>query len=163
MSAQSEAQKEIVRKMLDRFREASIGDLVPHNELIRLNHGSSRTHYWAASRAMRLLNGENGAVFATVRSEGYRRLDTPDGAEYAGEKARIRIHAVSHRGYKQLENVSKRSNDITPDQQGKINQHLSTFGLIGHLTNKRTIEIMPKEAPPQYDDFAGLRQALGRP
>lgn len=161
MTQQSEAQKLIVKNMLNRFREAAIGDLVSHGDLKKLNKGSARPHYWAACRAMWLLNQENGAVFATINREGYRRLDTSDGANYAGEHARSRIQTASRRGFRRLENVAKRSNDIPPDQLRKINQYLSTFGLVTHLTRRKTIEIMPDTHSDRPDDLIGLKKALG--
>lgn len=118
---------------------------------------------WIIQSALRAINAEYGAVFATVRGEGYRRLTHSDGALFAGGRGLYRVRRASRAALKTAINAARHANDMTADQRRRHNQQMASLGLISHLTMARTVDAMPEidRAPAHPDPLAGLRQALG--
>jgi len=111
------------------------------------------------ARAQRLLNAEIGAVFATVRGEGYRRLTNAVGADHTTDIALLRIRRQSQRGQKIATMAIRFANDITDTDKRKVYQKLGALGLIEHLTLRKTVNTMPDDKPKD-DPLAGLREML---
>lgn len=149
--------------MKDRLAQASIDEIVEHRELRAMMPSSivgRIDHYVLAQRAQRLLNAENGAVFATVRREGYRRLANTVGANYTTNTALVRIRRQSRRGQKMATLAIQFANDSTDSERRQVFQKLATLGLIEHLTLAKTVKTMPEEPQPTDDPLDGLRRLL---
>lgn len=162
ITASTAAIQRAVLAVKDRLAEASIDEIVTHQELMNLIPDNlSLSHYVIVARASRLLNAENGTVFATVRGEGYRRLANIVGADYASNSALIRIRNQSRRGQRITGFAIEFANDTTDADKRRVYQKLSTLGLIEHLTHKRTVKSMPDTHPVRYDTLADLREIFG--
>lgn len=158
ITPETAAIQRVVLAMKDRFSEVAIGDIVSHAELRHMTPDTLLhvSHYVLAQRAQRLLNAENGAVFATVRGEGYRRLAHVVGADYASNLALLRIRRQSRRGQKLATLAIEFANDANDNDKRRVYQKLSTLGLIEHLTLKKTVRTMSDDKPA-LDPLAGLR------
>ena len=162
ITPQTAAIQRAVLAVKDRLAEASIDEIISHDELRKLlpkNLGV--THYLVVQRAQRLLNAENGAVFATVHGEGYRRLSNTVGADYASNSALIKIRNQSKKGQRVTGMAIEFANDATDSDKRRVYQKLATLGLIEHLTHKRSVQSMPDKKPVRHDPLAGLREMLG--
>lgn len=150
-----------VLEIKDRLSRASLDELIPHYEIKRLIPQSlgSLTHYVLVERAKRLLNAENGAIFATVRGEGYRRLANVVGADYSTNVALLRIRSQSRRGQKLATMAIEFANDANDSDKRRVYQKLGTLGLIEHLTMRKTVQTMPEEKPT-INSLAGLAELL---
>jgi hypothetical protein len=147
----------------DRLNETAIDGIVSHEEIRNMIPGDileQLTHYVLVQRAQRLLNAENGAVFATVRREGYRRLSHGVGADYASNLALLRIRSQSRRGQKIATLAIEFANDISDNDRRRVYQKIASLGMIEHLSMNKTIETMPA-VKPRPDPLAGLREMLG--
>lgn len=163
INAQTAATQRAVLAMKDRLAEVAINEIVTHAELQSLvpTDLSYLSHYVLAQRAQRLLNAEIGAVFATVRGEGYRRLAHGTGADYATDVALLRIRSQSRRGQRLATMAIKFGNDVTDNEKRKVYQKLASLGLIEHLTMAKSVRTMPEDEPQSRSDpLAGLRSIL---
>lgn len=162
-TAHSAAVKTIIRRIADRLAEASADELVTHEQLRALVPGDLRRPYHTlVIDAKKLVNREYGAIFATVRKEGYRRLDRAVGVEYAGSQPMGRIRKLARRSRVVLGNAVHHANDLTPSQRRAAFQSDQVLGMVEHLTHRNTIKTMPEEPAERADALAGLRQAIGR-
>lgn len=148
----------------DRLATVPVDQVIAHTELQRLIPNHLLTLYYVfVQRAQRMLNAENGAVFATVRGEGYRRLTNSTGAEYSANTALLRIRSQSRKGQKVATMAIRFANDISNTDKRRIYQKVASLGLIEHLTMAKTVQIMPDEPVPvtkPADPLAGLRDML---
>ena len=154
----------LIRELADRLIAAAVDEIVPHHELINIvrRHGAPRDHYLYVGAAKYLLNRECGAVFATVRREGYRRLDSSTGVNFAGSTGMGRVRRVTKRFSNLVTHALRHANGISTADRRQANQRLATLGLIEHLTLNRTVRTMPEEELQPADPLEGLRRALGR-
>lgn len=161
ITPQTATMQKAVLEIKDRLAEASIDEVVSHDELKRFVPKSlgRLTHYVLVQRAQRLLNEENGAVFATVRSEGYRRLANVIGADHAADVALVRIRSQSRKGQKMATMAIRFANDARDNDKRRVYQKLATLGLVEHLTMRKTVSTMP-ERPLKEDDLKGLKEML---
>lgn len=165
ITPQTAAIQKAVLAIKDRLAEASIDEVVPHKELRALvpEDVSYLSHYVLAQRAQRLLNAESGAVFATVRGEGYRRLAHTVGADYVSQVALLRIRRQSRHGQKLATFAIEFANDANHEDKRRVYQKLATLGLVEHLTLRKSVKTMPPHSEvPQADPLAGLRQLLDK-
>jgi len=160
ITAQTATVQRVTLAIKDRLAEAPIDTLVSHEELKGfLPQNLNLSHYVLVQRAQRLLNAENGAVFATVRNEGYRRLPNGIGADHAANTSLLRIRRQSRRGQKIATLAIQFANDSTDNDRRRVYQKLASLGLIEHLTLAKTVRTMPEDKPRQ-DPLAGLRDML---
>jgi hypothetical protein len=163
ISANTAAVQQTVLNIKARLERASIDEVVTHDELKEVIPSNLRryiNHYVLVNRAKKLLNAENGAVFATVRKVGYRRLRPVTGAERVGNTALMRIRRQA-RGARTIATVALRS-DVTSFANRRVYQQIAALGLVEHLTAARTVSSMPEDAPNPSDGLDGLRNILGR-
>lgn len=139
----------------------------PTDEIVSLEQLSEAAgcdivqYRWILASAFKAVNADFGAIFATVRKQGYRRLDRATGTLFAGARGLHRIRRASRSALKLATNAAKHANDMTAEQRRRHNQQMASLGLISHLTMVRTIETMPEGQPKQADPLAGLKEALG--
>lgn len=154
--------KEAVIRVAHRLLDVKTDEIVSLRQLGDAAGYDLTADRWIVSSALKAVNAEYGAVFATVRGEGYRRLAHGEGALFAGGRGLYRVRRASRAAIKAATNSAKYANDMTPDQRRRHNQQMASLGLISHLTMARTVETFPDAAPlPRTDPLAGLREALG--
>jgi hypothetical protein len=154
--------KTVARRIAERLQGASSDELVTHDELRALVPAALRPlYYMLISKARRLVNEESGIILATVTKEGYRRLPPDIGVEHAGTHPMHRIRRTARRAGRSLTNSVRHANDLQPAQRRRAHQNLTVFGLVEHLTNRRTINTIPEDPPPEADPLSGLRRIIG--
>lgn len=153
--------KEVVVLTAKRLLDVAIDEVVSLKQLSEAAGVDVSAERWIVQSALRAVNAEHGAVFATVRGEGYRRLAHGDGALFAGNRGLYRIRRASRAALKAASNAARHANDMTADQRRRHNQQIASLGLIAHLTMARTVEAMPETPRQAPDPLGGLREALG--
>jgi hypothetical protein len=116
---------------------------------------------WIVTQAREHVNKTRGVVFANERKVGYRRLGSEGGVKHTGEKGIRRTRSAARTANRRLQNAVARANDLSPAEQKLANQRMAVFGMVGFLTQPRTVKTMPDEEPEQPDGLKGLRDALG--
>jgi hypothetical protein len=155
--------KQAVIRVAQRFMQTPIDEIVSLEALSAAAGVDVRDNRWIIGAAQRAINADYGAVFATVRSEGYRRLANAEGTLFAGARGLYRIRRASRAGIRMAHNAAKHANDMTAEQRRRHHQQMASLGLIAHLTMARTVAAMSEDPPPPppTDPLGGLRQALG--
>lgn len=160
ITSQTANQQRTVLAIKDRLAEASLDEVVTHDELKSMIPTELNvTHYILVQRAQRLLNAENGAVFATVRGEGYRRLSNSIGADHATDTSLLRIRRQARHGQRIATMAIQFDNEASDNDRRRVYQKLASLGLIEHLTLTKTVRTLP-DTKPQIDPMAGLRDLL---
>lgn len=95
--------------------------------------------------AMRAAERESGAVFASERGKGYRRLP-PDEIVRVGQTARSRIRRTARSGVRSLVAGSAGANDLSPEMTRRILAEQSTLGLLEHIARDKNLAPMPEAA-----------------
>tara|TARA_R110000868_G_C10969754_1_gene769590 strand:+ start:1030 stop:1524 length:495 start_codon:yes stop_codon:yes gene_type:complete len=93
---------------------------------------------WLLYSAIRIVERENGAVFACVRGKGYRRLTAEELARI-GQTARARIRGTARRGMKSMTAGVSAINDLAPDLMRKVLAEQSSLGLLEHIARDRNL------------------------
>lgn len=154
--------KEAVVRVAKRLLDVPIDEVVSVRQLSEAAGHDLYAERWIIGTALRAVNSEYGAVFATVRKEGYRRLAHGNGALFAAARGLKRVRRAARAGIKSAGNAAKFANDMNAEQRRQHNQQMAALGLIDHITMARTVHTMPEESPPvPADPLAGLRAALG--
>lgn len=109
--------------------------------------------------ARRVAERENGAVFTSERSIGYKRLEAIAVADVVGTSARAHIRKSARRGVRSILHGTRRANDLPPEIQRKVAAEMSTLGLIEHIS--RDSNVKPNaEAPTKPQPVAVTARAL---
>lgn len=95
-------------------------------------------------RAIRIMEREQGAVFACVRKEGYRRM-AADEIVKIGQTARSRIRRTARRGQKSIAAGISGANDLSNEARVKLLQEQSALGLLEHLSRDRSLPQIPEQ------------------
>lgn len=153
--------KEAVVRVARRLLETKVDEVVSLQQLSDAAECDLGQYRWVVTSAMRVVNGEFGAVFATVRREGYRRLDRATGALFAGNRGLHRIRRASRSAMRIAGNAARFANEMTAEQRREHNQKMAALGLVNHLTLAKTVQSMPETPAERPDPLAGLREAIG--
>ena len=94
--------------------------------------------------AMKVTQGDTGAVFETVRKVGYRRLPIEE-IPKVGQTARSRIRRVARRSVAAMSDALTHANDVPPATRQRIYQEQSQIGLLQHIAGRKIRE--PLDAP----------------
>lgn len=151
-----------VLALAELLANSPVGEIISYDTLnkeLGFNLLAARNR-WVIGRARDLLNERHGLVYATVRSQGLKRLPMAEGAEYAGEKPLLRIRSAARAGIRRLTNSVRHTNDLSPIQSRQANTRLCALGLIQHLSMSRTVATLPENIPPPVDGLEPLRAAL---
>jgi hypothetical protein len=95
--------------------------------------------------AQKIAQRESGALFATERHKGYRRLTTEE-FPIIGQTARASIRGTSLRAKKSLAQGLAGLNDIDPAVHRKIMAEQSVLGLLHHITFDKHLPPIPEKA-----------------
>ena len=88
--------------------------------------------------AMRVAERDSGAVFASVRGVGYRRLLASEIAE-VGQTARAKIRRAARHGVRTISAGMAGANDIAPDAMRKILAEQSALGMLEHMARDKNL------------------------
>lgn len=92
--------------------------------------------------AFKHVEAENGAVFASVRGIGYRRMQ-PDEIVKIGQTARSRIRRTARRGIKSMTAGIAGANDLSDIDKRKVLAEQSSLGLLEHIARERSLPTVP--------------------
>lgn len=118
-----------VARLVERLREAPIGETVSFAELDKAIGRPIRSRRYLLVRAMDRLNAETGAVFESVFGIGYRRMPI-DRMATVGGRARRRIKHIARRSSKRLSNAIGRANDLPGPVALSINREIAVLGVL---------------------------------
>ncbi len=93
--------------------------------------------------ALRVAEREFGAVFASERGTGYRRLP-PDEIVRIGQTARARIRRTARSGARSLTAGMTGANDIDPAMRRRILSEQTTLGLLEHIARDKNLAPVPE-------------------
>jgi len=153
-------QKALVLKIVHTLLTAPVDETIPYSTLRKIDE--VEIPGWMVQRARAMLNEQYGMIFATVRGEGLRRMDSRAGVKHTGERSLLGIRRAARRGSKRLGNAVRYSNDLTPSDRRLANSRQCALSLIEHLSLAKNVATLPDEAPPKpVDGMEMLRLALG--
>lgn len=151
------------RAIADLLNAASYGQEVTIEQMSDAIGRDIRPVRYIAVSALRVAERETGAVFATVRRVGYRRL-TSDEFHQIGSTARARIRKVSNRSNRSMTAAMERTNDMDPADRLAVLREQSTLGLVAHLSqDKQAPALVHGTTRPQplAVTMRGALEALG--
>jgi hypothetical protein len=135
-----------LRRLADLFNTTSIGELATYRAMTQHLGFDIHTRRWLTIAAKRIANEETGAIFATERNVGYRRLPGAQ-AHALGRQARHRIRRVSNVTVKFITRALVLTNDMPDEDRRTILTELAALNLLKHLTMDRHLPRDPGVAP----------------
>ena len=116
-----------------------------------------RTCSYLLFRAVRRLNAENGALFASVRGVGYKRLQ-PSEAHLLGRTSRARIRRMSHRTSKIIARALDHANDMPDTERRKAMAEIGVMNMLAHLATEKEAVAAVADTPMPVGTL--LRESL---
>ena len=110
-----------------------IGEIVTHGTLSGIIGRDIRDHRHLFYTAARIVQRDHGAVFATERNAGYRRLAPENVAAVVGPSSRKHIRRTARLGARAIAAGTAGMNDAPPAVQRQIAAELSALGLVEHM------------------------------
>jgi hypothetical protein len=126
------------RAIADMLNAVSFGDTITLDAMTDAIGRDIRDCRYVAMSAMRVAERETGAIFASVRRVGYRRLTVDEFAEI-GMTARAHIRRKAKSSARAMGAAMTRVNDMTDEQRRKVVREQSTLGLMAHLAQDRAM------------------------
>jgi len=158
----SATEREIVLAVADFLATASTDVDVLHADVAAVvGFGPpSRSYYDIVGAARTVLNERSGAVVATIKGVGYRRLASEPGVGHVGRLGLGRVRKTARRFSRLTSNALRHANDITPEARREASQRLASLGLIEELTRPAVVRSLPEKTTTS-DPLRGLKDALG--
>lgn len=128
------------RAVADLLAACPVGETITHaavSSVIGRNITSCRHIVYTA---MRVAQREAGAVFVTLRGEGYRRIEPAQIAATVGQAARQHIRRTAGRARRTMVAGTARMNDLQPDAQRRLAAEVSAMSLIEHVTQDARVK-----------------------
>ncbi len=139
---------------------APVGEIVTLDDMSNAIGMPIARHRWMLYAAARQLQAEQGIVFASVRSEGYRRLPA-DEIPMIGETARKRIRRTASRGAKAIQAGVMGANDLSDATRRRLMQEQGALSLLSHLARDKALpQVADSATPPTMAETA--RQFMAR-
>jgi hypothetical protein len=126
------------RALADRLATVAYDAMITHDDLSRVIGRKISTCRHLLYAAMRLVRKEQGAIFASVRGVGYKRLTVAE-APSIGHTARKRIRAQSRRATRNISVMLSKPNDVPNGVLLKANRELSVLGLLEIAAQDRNL------------------------
>ena len=126
------------RRIADLLNEVPRGDSITLDAISKAIDRDIRRCRYLLYSALRVVERESGAVFATERGSGYRRL-APEEIVKIGQTARARIRGWARRGSRTIAAGIAGANDMAPDTARKIMAEQSALGLLEHIARDRSL------------------------
>jgi hypothetical protein len=123
-------------KILELLRECPIGEIVTYKDMNAVIGRDIKKNRYAWLRANRLFNEECGAIFVSVRGEGYRRI-RDDEAPIIVAPVLHRQRRSLHRLQKTLKNTYEKSNSLSDEDRRGITRQRTHLLLACHILQAR--------------------------
>lgn len=127
------------RALADQLIATPVGDVVTLSGLSRAigrDVGRCRHLLYAA---LNIVRRESGAVFASERGVGYRRLSVEDTILKTGSTARTKIRRTARRARRVLADGTRSANELALDMQRKAAAEFSSLALLEHLARDKVV------------------------
>lgn len=134
------------RVIADILIACPVGEIVTHNALSNAIARDITRYRYILYTAMRVAQREAGAVFVTMRGQGYRRLEAVKIADTVGQSARKHIRRTAGRARRTMMAGTARMNDMKPEDQRKLAAEISAMALIEHVS--RDVQVKPAQDAP---------------
>ncbi len=141
----SEASPE-VRLIADMLIACPVGEVVTYTSMSVAIGRSILSRRHIVYAALKKAEKEVGAVFASIRGQGYKRLAASEVIEVVGSSARAHIRRTARRSARTLNEGTRRHNNLKPEEQRKVAAEMSVLGLIEHISRDKVVA--PKEDAP---------------
>lgn len=151
-----------IRTLAEALKSASYGALVTFDDLSQaLGRNVLLSQRYLIYAAIKVANEESGAVFASVRKRGYRRLP-PDEAHKVGQTARRRVRRAARAAANGITAALRAANAIEPEAQRRANAEISALNLIEHLSMDRNVKPSAAHESTPQSVTETARAALAR-
>lgn len=147
------------RAIADILNAAPFGGTVTLDTMTDAIGRDIRDCRYVALSAMRVAERETGAVFASVRRIGYRRLTVDEFAEI-GMTARARIRRTARSSARAMGAAMTRVNDMTDEQRRNVIREQSALGLLAHLAQDRSMPKIPDDVKQTQPIAITMRAAM---
>jgi len=137
-----------VRALTDRFLETPIGGTITYADMTAALGSSIEARRYLIQRALHVASRETGAIFASMRAVGYKRLPAED-APLLGSHARQRIRNTSRRAAQAITHAVQVANDISDGARTRAYAEVSALALIQHVSTDRAAKAIPDSEKPQ--------------
>jgi len=148
-----------VRAIAELLAKCQPGEIVTFDQMSEAIGRSIFTRRHAIISARRVAERENGAVFASERSVGYKRIEASAVADVVGTSARAHIRRSARRSARSILEGTRRSNDLPPEVQRKVAAEMSALGLIEHISRDKNVK-PADDAPTKPQPVAVTARAL---
>lgn len=113
-----------------------VGDTVTYSTLSKVIGRDVRAVPWRLSAALAKAAADHGAVFATERRVGYKRLPANE-ANILGHNARRRIRRQAKRTSARLQSLIRVTNDMDEPTARKLYQEVNSLNLLAELSRDK--------------------------
>jgi NADH dehydrogenase/NADH:ubiquinone oxidoreductase subunit G len=107
--------------------------------------------------ACRVAEREAGAVFASVRKVGYKRLDAERAVAVVGPSARKHIARSARRASRSISAAMDKANDLPMDVRRRAVHELGVLGIIEHAARER-VKTLREDAATKPEPVAVVAQ-----
>jgi|GEM_PF-3209208 len=140
-----------VRALADLFGAAPIGGTVTFAAMTAALGQPIQARRYLAVRALHVCTRESGAIFGSVRSVGYQRIE-PKNAHILGSHTRGRIRRASKRTADAIVAAITSTNDISDIDQRKAWAEVNSLSLIRHIATDK--QVSAASAEPKAEPLA---------
>ena len=112
--------------------------------------------------AIKIVQRENNAIFATVHGYGYKRLSTMEASRIVGPHARSRIRATSRRGLRAIHAAFRADNGESPEVQRKLSAEANALGLIEQIARDSNVKPAPAASTKPVPVAEAAKEFLAR-
>ncbi len=148
------------RALADLLNSASVGATVTFHDMSRAIGRPIASRRYLISRALILAARETGAIFGTVRSVGYQRLEAQD-AHILGAHSRRRIRRTAQRASTMISAAVAKANDMPDPARRKAFAEMNALALIRHVASDREVTAT-HAAEPKAEPVALLMRRFAR-
>ena len=149
------------RDLADRLIAVTHGDIISWSDLsAAIDVADVRRVRWRVAAAMRVALREAGAVFATLRGIGYRRVTIDRLGSDVGQSARARIKRTARRANATIGLGLAKANDVPNEARIRALREQSALGLIEFLARERHLPTVDPERMRPLRPQHVLRQTL---
>lgn len=164
MRERSTTNAAIIRALADLLKQADVGATVTFLEMNEATGYNIKLDYpYLIPAARKLANQETGALFDSVRGEGYVRLPN-EAADGVGAKVARRSRRGLNRGVTMLGNTMRLSNDMSPEAVIQTFARMNQLGLAAAMLRGRpafnTTDLKPSDVPSPTDAAKSAMKAM---
>lgn len=131
------------RRIADTLSEVPRGETIAWDQLSGIISRDILLSRHILYSAMRVAERESGAIFASERGKGYRRL-APDEIVKIGQTARRRIRSMARHGARTINAGTAGANDLSAEMTRAILSEQSALGLLEHLARDKSLPVVPE-------------------